>query len=109
MPERDDEMDTVWVLRHPTNKLTKVWKADGTIESYDDPKQFIGKEHQVNDIYDLSNLLTKLESNPNACIIRGKYKGYEYSRQAEPTDTKKDRVLRRKSVHDDTPHHMTLS
>lgn len=101
-------MDTVWVLRHPTNKLTKVWKADGTIESYDDPKQFIGKEHQVSDIHHLSKILTTLESNSNACIIRGKYKGYEYSRQAEPTDTKKDRVLRRKSVHDDTPHHWLL-
>lgn len=100
--------DFVWVLRHPTNKLTKVWRADGTIADYDDPKLFIGTESPIANIRDLSELLASLESNSKACVIRGKYKGYDYSRQEEPDDTKKDRVLRRKSVHDDVPHHWMM-
>lgn len=100
--------DFVWVLRHQTNKLTKVWKKDGTIADYDDPKQFVGSEVRVSSIGELSKLLTKLELDPMACVIRGKYKGYDYSLQEEPDDTRKGRVLRRKSVHDDVPHHWML-
>lgn len=100
--------DTVWVLKHPTNKLTKTWLADGTISDYDDPKYFNGTEVSVSNIHGLSRLLTKIECDPHACVIRGKYRGYEYSLQVEPDDTKKNRVLRRLSVHDDAPHHWML-
>lgn len=100
--------DFVWVLKHQTNKLTKTWEKDGTISNYDDPKMFIGDEQPVNSIHDLSKILSKLERMPNACIIRGKYKGFDHSKQVEPDDTKQGRVLRRKSVHDDVPHHWFL-
>lgn len=100
--------DFVWVLRHQTNKLAKTWKANGTISNYDDPKQFIGTEISVANIHDLSTLLSKLEPDTNACVIRGKYKGYEHSLFVEPDDTKKGRVLRRLSVHDDPTHHWVL-
>lgn len=100
--------DFVWVLRHPTNKVTKTWLADGTIENYADPKLFIGVSKSVSNIRDLSDVLFDLEGDPHACVIRGKYKGFEHSRIAEPADSKKGRVLRRKSVHDDISHHWLL-
>lgn len=100
--------DSVRVLRHQTNNLTKLWKADGTISAYDDPKQFIGSDITIDSLRDLSRLLSKLESDPQACIIRGRYKGFDYSMQEEPADTIKGRALRRMSVHDDPPHHWML-
>lgn len=100
--------DFVWVLKHQTNKLTKTWNADGTISNYDDPKLFIGSEVSVSSIKELSDMLSKMENDPNSCLIRGKYKGYEHSITVEPDDSKKGRVLRRKSVHDDVKHHWLL-
>ena len=100
--------DSIWVLRHSTNKLTKTWNNDGTISNYDDPKLFIGSEITVSSINELSDVLSQMENDPNAAIIRGKYKGYEHSKQVEPDDSKKGRVLRRKSVHDDVKHHWLL-
>ena len=100
--------DFLWVLTHPTNNVTKTWKADGTIEAYGDPKNFIGKEQPVSDIRGLSARLSELEEKPRACVIRGKYKGESHAMLAEPEDAKKGRVLRRKSVHDDVPHHWVL-
>lgn len=100
--------DYVSILRHTASKLTKTWKRDGTIEPYTDPKYFLIKEIPVDGIADLSKLLSELEGDPQACIIRGRYKGHEHSLQAEPDDTKENRVLRRKSVYDDTAHHWVL-
>jgi len=100
--------DSIWVLRHSTNKLTKTWNNDGTISNYDDPKLFIGSEVNVSSINELSDILSKMENDSNAAIIRGKYKGYEHSLTVEPDDSKKNRVLRRKSVHDDVKHHWLL-
>lgn len=100
--------DFVWVLKHPTTIVTKTWKADGTISAYEDGKQFTGTEHPVSNIHDLSNLLHQLENKPHSCVIRGKYKGFEHSMVVEPQDTKRGSVLRRKSVHDDVPHHWVL-
>lgn len=101
-------VDFVQVLRHPSSKLTKTWKQDGTIEAYTDPKRFVGKEKPLANIHDLSKLLTKLESDTYSCVIRGKYKGYAHSLIVEPDETQRNRVLRRKSVHDDPAHHWML-
>lgn len=100
--------DFVWVLRHPTTVVTKTWNADGTITNYEDGKLFVGTERPVGNIHDLSSVLSNLESASHSCIIRGKYKGYEHSVVVEPEATKRDRVLRRLSVHDDVPHHWVL-
>jgi hypothetical protein len=40
--------------------LTKIYKADGTVESYDDAASFLSKEVPVADIHTLSKRLTGL-------------------------------------------------
>lgn len=100
--------DFVFVLRHPKINQTKVWMADGSIKPSADGMYFIGKEFPVADIHDLSALLASLESDSRACVIRGAYRGYEYSLKVEPEQTKKGQVLRRKSVYEDVPHRWLL-
>lgn len=67
--------DFVTVLATYGPTLTKTYKADGTTESYGDAKSFAFSEQPVSDIHSLSRLLTKLESNPQRCIVRGKFAG----------------------------------
>lgn len=100
-------IDSVWVLRHPTNLLAKTWKADGTIKPFDDGKFFVGKTRQINNIHELSALLYKLETDPNACIIRGEYVGHDEAARKDP-DTKPGKVRRTKAVHNDIPHHWLM-
>lgn len=92
--------NVITALRHATAKVTKIWKADGTIEAGADAKYFILKEYPVASIGDLSKLLSDLEGDPHAGIIRGKYKGYEHSLRVEP-ETKRNRVMRRKGLYYD--------
>lgn len=57
--------------------LTKTFKADGTVEAYDDAASFKVQELAVGSISDLSSLLTKLQVKPKKCVIRGKFVGAE--------------------------------
>lgn len=99
--------DFVSVLRHPTHALTKTWKTDGTIAAYGDPKYFTSAETPVSSIHDLSRLLFELEADPQAAVIRGRYIGRKRAIEVDP-DTKPGHVLRRKSLHEDVPHHWML-
>ena len=63
--------DMITVLRSPTLLMAKTWCADGTIKSYDNAKHFDVRVEPVSDIRALSALLTRLEPDPHACIIRG--------------------------------------
>ena len=63
--------DTLSVLTHSRNKVTKTWKADGTIAAFDDAKYYKLKQHSVDGIEGLSVLLTALAFDPHSCLIRG--------------------------------------
>jgi hypothetical protein len=63
--------DQLTVLRSPSQRMCKVWLADGTIQQYDLAKWFSVSQHNVTDIHELSALLSRLESDSKACIIRG--------------------------------------
>jgi hypothetical protein len=67
--------DTIEVLRHKSLRLTKLWKADGTIEGYDNAKWFERTSHTVRNLRELSAMLRELESDPHAALIRGRYRG----------------------------------
>ena len=63
--------DTLSILTHSRNKVTKTWKADGTIAAFDDAKYYNLKQVSVAGIKDLSIRLTELASDPHSCLIRG--------------------------------------
>jgi len=101
--------DFAFVLRtRPGKMATKTWQADGTLRDSDSPKYFTSEEVCLTGPMELSDLLRRIETEPNACIIRGKYLGYVHSKKVEPDETKAGFLLRRKSVHEDVPHHWIL-
>ncbi|MCG2958060.1 hypothetical protein KZ302_26620, partial [Escherichia coli] len=87
-----------------TIRLAKTWEADGNISAYQDAKYFSLVEKPVSRIQDLSKLLTQLEDDAYACVIRGTYKGDEHAQKID-TEFKQGKVRRQKRLFEDTPHH----
>lgn len=105
-------MELLSILRHTTNRLAKRWRADGTIEPYDDAKYFtLGyrpkMEVRVGSIEELSAELWLLERAEHACLIRGQYIGDEAAEAADP-EYKKGKVRRVLAVFEDRPLHTCL-
>ncbi len=100
-PPRQD----VLAVLYATKRLTKRWRSDGSIEPYDDAKMFTLAEHRVSSIHELSALLTRLEPNPRACVIRGLHD--EATRDREP-DLPTGKVYRRKSLFRDQALHSLM-
>lgn len=63
--------DHLTLLHHTSLRLAKLWKADGTMAPYDSAKHFRVSQHTVDDIEQLSALLTSIETDPHTCLIRG--------------------------------------
>lgn len=99
--------DFVTVLTHSSLPLAKRWQPDGTVTPYGEGKHFKTQERPLDNIADLSALLSKLEKAPRSCVIRGKYRGEAFSKATEP-EHKPGLALRRLGVHDDAPHHWLL-
>lgn len=104
----DVRRDQIAILEHSHNRLAKLWRADGEIEGYDDAKHFKLRKEVVSGIRDMSALLTRLEKNSKACIIRGRYVGDELATKREKEDFKKGSVLRRKTCFADQKLHTIL-
>lgn len=100
--------DRLSILTHSTCNLAKAWRADGTISDYDDAKYFTLREEPVDSIRSLSALLTALEGDPKACIIRGAYVGDELAKERDGDDYKPGRVRRALDYFDDQPLHTLL-
>lgn len=64
--------DSLSVLRSFGPVLTKVWRADGSIESYGRAKHFQVEERGVDGVESLAAALQELERDPRSCVIRGK-------------------------------------
>ena len=98
--------DSITVLSHSHGRLAKRWLADGTIEPYQDTKQYTVTSVPVADIQALSTLLTKLEGKSHAGVIRGTFKGEEVAK----TDPDFKAGLSRKILANfaDVPHHWVL-
>ena len=99
--------DTISILRHSVNLLAKTWRADGTMSAYGDAKYFTLEEHTVTDVGALSALLTRVEANPKACVIRGRYVGSELARERDP-EFQTGKVRRALDYFDDQPLHSVL-
>ncbi len=98
--------DAITVLR-AAKRLVKTWCADGSIKGYDKAKNFNVEQRGVAGIRELSKLLTKLESDPHACIIRGRFVGLEAARKLEQLDHP-GKAFRKNSLFDDQPLHAVL-
>ncbi|HHW4677293.1 phage/plasmid primase, P4 family [Xylella fastidiosa] len=99
--------DSITVLKHPVNTLAKTWRADGSVKAYDNAKFFQVEQRALNNSRDLSNLLTELEKNPHACVIRGAYVG-DAKAAALDTEFQKGKVRRIAELYEDIPHHWML-
>lgn len=72
--------DTLTVLETLGPMLTKIFKSDGSVSSYDNPANFKVKPVEINGWPDLIKLLTGLHKNPKRCLVRGKLTGTESSK-----------------------------
>ncbi|MRT95428.1 phage/plasmid primase, P4 family [Xylella fastidiosa] len=99
--------DSITVLKHPVNTLAKTWCADGSVKAYDNAKFFQVEQRALNNSRELSALLTELEQNPHACVIRGAYVG-DAKAAALDTEFQKGKVRRIAELYDDIPHHWML-
>lgn len=63
--------DQITILRSRGLLMAKRWLSDGTIEPYSQAKHFTWEQREIGDIHALSKLLSELEHEPYACIIRG--------------------------------------
>lgn len=97
---------TVLTSRGPV--MAKTWQADGSIKAYDSAKYFETQEVKVDSIERLSYVLTKLEAKPRSCVIRGKYRGEEWSLAHANGDHKPGLALRQIDLHEDIPHQWVL-
>lgn len=97
--------DVLSILRHPNRVLAKTWLADGAIGPYERAMRFSFATYTVTDIRSLSRFLTRLESDPRACLIRGAYDEAEARRDPE---FKIGTVLRRIGAFKDQPLHSIM-
>ncbi len=64
--------DTLTILRHSSALMSKLWRRDGTVDSYGDGKFFAHTTLTVNNLVELSLRLNYLERQPRHCMTRGK-------------------------------------
>jgi hypothetical protein len=66
--------DTITVLRTASRRkrLTKVYRADGSVQAFDRVAQFVvDAEVRVRTFTDLLRLLMAIENDPTRCVVRG--------------------------------------
>ncbi|MBR8073314.1 hypothetical protein KDX14_27695 [Burkholderia cenocepacia] len=101
--------DHVTVLRRAGDGiLAKTWLPSGEILNFDNRgKHFTLREIAVPGIAELSRVLTKLETKPSMCVVRGKHLGEDHSRAVDP-EHEDGKTRRRLELFDDPPHHWML-
>lgn len=100
--------DSITILTHSRSRLAKLWTADGGISGYDETKNYSVSSETVDDLRALSALLTRLEANPRAGVIRGTFKGDEAAAEIDPDNYQQGLARKIKALYDDVPHHWAL-
>jgi len=100
-------VDRLSILVHSHNRVTKTWKADGSIAPFDDAKYYKLVTREVRGIDELSTLLQTLEDKPRSCMIRGAYVGDEMAKQRDP-DYRPGLVRKALDYFDDQPLHAVM-
>ena len=100
--------DTIAVLTHGFNKVTKTWKRDGTIAAFDDAKYYRLERIPVDGIEALSALLTELAGQPHSCLIRGAFVGDDVAAPRDAEQFKPGFVRKALDYFDDQPLHAVM-
>lgn len=100
--------DRLTILRHPSIPQTKTWRADGTVEAHGKGKSYILETREADSIHTLSIVLAELEADSHAVVVRGGYLGEKAAKAEYPEDFESGKVLRRKSLFRDDPHHWLM-
>lgn len=100
--------DTLSVLTHSFNKVTKTWKRDGTIAAFDDAKYYQLERIPVTGIESLSELLTQLADQNKSCLIRGKAVDRETMATRDADQFKPGLVRKALDYFDDQPLHTVM-
>lgn len=100
--------DSVPILRcSPHLRMAKTWQRDGRILSYNQAKYFEIDTVGVENLHDLSRLLSKLEVDPQSCIIRGQYIGEEKAQHID-NEHRSGKVRRIGKLFEDVPRHWLM-
>lgn len=91
----------------PGRVLTKTFTPDG-VKPYDSAKYFEVKTFPASNIRELSEALTKLETKPRCCIIRGDFKGAAHAQTLDGMIDGPDHFARKKILFDDNPKHFLM-
>ena len=76
--------DTIVLLKTMRGRrMTKLWRADNTVDGYEDAKNFKMREESVSSFAELSAMLKRIEPMPDVCMIRGAYVGDELAEAPE--------------------------
>lgn len=100
--------ETVTLLRSAGPRMSKHWNADGTIAPYDKAQAFTLTEREVSDVESLSTVLADVESDPRACVVRGKWKGVVRASADDGADYTPGKVRRAIAQFDDRPLHVVM-
>ena len=100
--------DTLSVLTHSFNKVTKTWKRDGTIAAFDDAKYYQLERIPVDGIEGLSELLTQLAGQQHSCLIRGKAVPLDTMAERDGPQYKSGLVRKALDYFDDQPLHTVM-
>lgn len=100
--------DFATVLTHDSLLMAKTWRTDGKIEPYSTAKYFKARTVDLRGFADLVELLTILENSPRSCVIRGRYRGDDYSKEHNP-EHKPMYAQRLEDLWEDVPHHWFLA
>ncbi|MDD0930243.1 DNA primase [Xylella fastidiosa] len=99
--------DSITILRHPVKRMAKTWRADGTIKAYDNAKFFRIEQRPLASLHDVVTLLSQLEHDPHACVIRGAYRGEAIATAHDPQFCT-GKARRIAELYEDVPHHWML-
>lgn len=86
-------MDEVTILASRGRRLTKLFRANGQVEGYEDAKTYSVSTQKVAGLEDILGVLAQLNDQPYKCIIRGKLR----------PDANPRKAYRRSRVHKDKP------
>ena len=97
--------DTITIIKTLGNvRMTKLWRADGSIEGYGEAKNFKIKSLGVNSLQELAGVLGELVAQPQVCVIRGTLKVDSAPDLGDYPNT----YLRRSINFNDVPHHWMM-
>lgn len=106
--------DSITVLRAIAPlTMRKTWHRDGTIKPYDTAKNVSVHVERACGIRELSALLQRLEGDPRACIVRGRFVGFNSTQwraavRAWGEAPKRGYTFRRDEAFTDEPLHALM-